>query len=91
MKLSAGTVRLNWSGGARSMKLVDRRAECGMLDRLVEAVCAGESRALVLCGEPGVGKTALLQYLIRRAAECRVAQTAGVESEMELAFARGSS
>ena len=42
---------------------------------------------LVLCGEPGVGKTALLQYLIGRSAECRVAQTAGVESEMELAFA----
>jgi DNA-binding CsgD family transcriptional regulator len=69
------------------MKLVDRRAECGMLDRLVEAVCAGQSRALVLCGEPGVGKTALLQYLIGRAAECHVVQTAGVESEMELAFA----
>ena len=58
-----------------------------MLDRLVEAVCAGESRALVLCGEPGVGKTALLRYLIERAAECRVVQVAGVESEMELAFA----
>jgi DNA-binding CsgD family transcriptional regulator len=70
-----------------AMKLIDRRAECGMLDRLVEAVCAGDSRALVLCGEPGVGKTALLQYLIGRAAECRVVQTAGVESEMELAFA----
>jgi len=38
-------------------------------------------------GEPGVGKTALLQYLIGRAAECRVVQAAGVESEMELAFA----
>ena len=70
-----------------AVKLVDRRAERSMLDRLVEAVCAGQSRALVLCGEPGVGKTALLQYLIRRAAECRVVQTAGVESEMELAFA----
>ena len=58
-----------------------------MLDRLLEAVCAGQSRALVLCGEPGVGKTALLHYLIGRAAECRVVQTAGVESEMELAFA----
>jgi len=69
------------------MKLVDRRAERGMLDRLVEAVCAGQSRALVLCGEPGVGKTALLQYLIERAAQCRVVQIAGVESEMELAFA----
>jgi hypothetical protein len=70
-----------------STKLVDRRSECGMLDRLVEAVRAGESRALVLSGEPGVGKTALLQYLIGRAPECRVVQTAGVESEMELAFA----
>jgi DNA-binding CsgD family transcriptional regulator len=69
------------------MKLVGRRAECGMLDRLVEAVCSGESRALVLCGEPGVGKTALLQHLMARAASCRVVQTAGVESEMELAFA----
>jgi hypothetical protein len=69
------------------MKLVDRRAERGMLDRLVESVCAGQSRALVLCGEHGVGTTALLQYLIGRAAKCQVVQTAGVESEMELAFA----
>jgi hypothetical protein len=48
------------------MRLVDRRAECGKLDGLVEAVCAGQSRALVLSGEAGVGKSALLQYLIRR-------------------------
>jgi predicted ATP-dependent serine protease len=60
------------------MRLVDRRAECGKLDGLVEAVCAG-SRALVLSGEAGVGKSALLQYLIRRAAQCRVVQIAGVE------------
>jgi DNA-binding CsgD family transcriptional regulator len=69
------------------MRLVGRRAECGMLDRLVEAVCGGQSRALVLCGEPGVGKTALLLHLTAQAAECRVVQTAGVQSEMELAFA----
>ena len=69
------------------MKLVGRRSECGMLDRLVEAVGAAESRALVLSGEPGVGKTALLQHLIQQAANCRVVQIAGVESEMELAFA----
>jgi hypothetical protein len=69
------------------MKLVGRRAECGMLDRLVDAVGAGQSRALVLCGEPGVGKTALLQHLVRRAASRRVVQIAGVQSEMELAFA----
>ena len=69
------------------MRLVGRRSECGMLDRLVEAVRAGDSRALVLCGEAGVGKTALLQHLIQKAADCQVMQTAGVESEMELAFA----
>jgi len=38
-----------------AMKLIDRRAECGILDRLVAAVCAGDSRALVLCGEPCLG------------------------------------
>src|SRR5246127_2832939 len=70
-----------------SMRLVDRQAECGKLDGLVEAVCAGQSRALVLSGEAGVGKSALLQYLILRAAQCRVVPDAGVEAEMELAFA----
>ncbi|HEX3193899.1 MAG TPA: ATP-binding protein, partial [Streptosporangiaceae bacterium] len=44
-------------------ELTGRRAECGVLDRLVAAVRAGESRALVVRGEPGVGKTALLEYL----------------------------
>ena len=58
-----------------------------MLDRLVEAVRAGESRALVVHGEPGVGKTALLEYLAGHAPGCRVARAAGVQSEMELAFA----
>ncbi len=48
---------------------------------------AGESRALVVRGEPGVGKTALLDYLARRASGCLVARAAGVQSEMELAFA----
>ena len=67
--------------------LTDRRAERGVLDRLLEAVRAGESRVLVVHGEPGVGKTALLDYLAARAAECRVLRAAGVQSEMELAFA----
>ena len=58
-----------------------------MLDRLVEAVRAGESRALVVRGEPGVGKTALLDYVVGQALGCRVARAAGVQSEMELAFA----
>jgi hypothetical protein len=67
--------------------LTGRHAECGVLDRLVEAVRAGESRALVVHGEPGVGKTALLEYLARQSSGCRVARAAGVQSEMELAFA----
>jgi predicted ATPase len=58
-----------------------------VLDRLVEAVRAGESRALVVHGEPGTGKTALLEYLAGRAPGCRVVRAAGVESELELAFA----
>ena len=48
---------------------------------------AGEGRALVVRGEPGVGKTALLDYLAGRASGCLVARAAGVQSEMELAFA----
>ena len=67
--------------------LTDRRAECGVLDGLVEAVCAGESRVLVVHGEPGVGKTALLEYLADRATGCRVLRVSGVQWEMELAFA----
>jgi DNA-binding CsgD family transcriptional regulator len=64
-----------------------RRSECEALDRLLDAVRAGESRALVVRGEPGVGKTALLEYAVERASESRVVRAAGVQSEMELAFA----
>jgi hypothetical protein len=71
----------------RAAELQGRRGECGVLDGLVEAVRVGESRALVLCGEAGSGKTALLDYLAGHAPGCRVARAAGVQSEMELAFA----
>jgi DNA-binding CsgD family transcriptional regulator len=64
-----------------------RRAECEALDRLVAGVQAGQSQVLVLRGEAGVGKSALLEYLLAGASGCRVARAAGVESEMELAFA----
>ncbi|WP_345611299.1 helix-turn-helix transcriptional regulator [Pseudonocardia adelaidensis] len=68
--------------------LTGRRTECGVLDRLVEAVRhPGESRALVVHGDAGVGKTALLEYLAGHAPGCRLARAAGVQSEMELAFA----
>ena len=73
----------------RATGLTDRRAECGALDRLVDAVGAGESRALVVRGDPGAGKTALLEYLADRASDSRyqVVRVVGVQSEMELAFA----
>jgi predicted ATPase len=71
----------------RTRILTGRRAECGVLDQLAEDVRAGESRMLVVRGEAGVGKTVLLEYLAGHAAGCRVARAAGVQSEMELAFA----
>jgi len=58
-----------------------------VLDGLMEAVRAGESRALVVRGDLGVGKTALLGYVVGQASGCVVARAAGVQSEMELAFA----
>jgi DNA-binding CsgD family transcriptional regulator len=71
----------------RAEGLRDRRGECGALDRLIEAVRAGESKTLVVRGDPGVGKTVLLDYLAEKARGCRVARALGVHSEMELAFA----
>jgi DNA-binding CsgD family transcriptional regulator len=75
-------------GGTRR-ELTDRVTERDALGRLAEAVRAGQSRVLVVRGEPGVGKTVLLEYLAGRAAEteCQLARAAGVQSEMELAFA----
>jgi DNA-binding CsgD family transcriptional regulator len=67
--------------------LLDRAGEREGLDQVVEAVRASQSRALVIRGEAGVGKTALLEYLLERAQGCRVARVAGIQSEMELAFA----
>ena len=64
-----------------------RRTECATLDRLLEAARGGHSGVLVLRGEAGVGKSALLEYTREAASEFRVTQAAGVESEMELPFA----
>src|SRR3984957_7382271 len=71
----------------RASGRTDRRDERGVLDRLVGALRAGGSGVLVVRGEPGVGKSALLDYLAGRAAGCRVVRAAGMESEMELVFA----
>src|ERR1700761_6190061 len=67
--------------------LLDRLPERAALSQLLDAVRAGRSGVLVMRGEPGVGKTALLDLAVESAAGLRVARVAGVESEMELAFA----
>jgi DNA-binding CsgD family transcriptional regulator len=66
---------------------VGRREECAVLDRALADARNGRSRVLVLRGEPGVGKTALVEYAVESATGFRVARAAGVEAEAELAFA----
>jgi len=73
------------SGGLTRLR--GRRSECAVLDEMIAAVRDGHSRTLVVRGEAGVGKTALLNYAMRSASDLRVVRAAGVESEMELAFA----
>lgn len=75
------------AGRDRGFELYGRARECELLDRLLGAVRTGESRVLVVCGEAGIGKPALLDYLAGRASGCRVLRASGAESEMELAFA----
>ncbi len=70
----------------RGADLVGRKRERHVFEQLLAAVRAGKSRVLVVLGEPGVGKSALLEYLIAQASGCRVGRAAGVQSEMELAF-----
>ena len=73
---------------ARSGKVLRGRArELAALDRLVDGLRLGHSSVLVVRGEPGVGKTALLDHLAEQASDCHVARVGGVESEMEIAFA----
>jgi AAA ATPase domain len=67
--------------------LVGREDECAAVDRLLEASARGEASSLVLRGEAGIGKTALLRYGAERAAGMTVLRTVGVEAESDLAFA----
>src|SRR3954466_5068889 len=67
--------------------LLGRRNECEGLDRLLAAARDRQSGVLVLRGEPGVGKSALLEYAIESASGFRLMRAVGVESEMELPFA----
>jgi DNA-binding CsgD family transcriptional regulator len=64
-----------------------RRRESALLNGMLAAIRGGESRTLLLRGEAGVGKTALLDYMVQEAPDVQVFRAAGVESEMELAFA----
>jgi DNA-binding NarL/FixJ family response regulator len=73
-------------GGTQAVPLLGRRRERELLDRLVTDVATGTSRVLVLRGEPGVGKSALLAHVARQTLGWRVVSAAGVESEMELAY-----
>src|SRR5262245_58003797 len=67
--------------------LFGRCRELAALDRMLNSACRGQSAVLVLRGESGVGKTALLDHLFDRASEVHVAHIAGAELEMELAYA----
>jgi len=87
MHATDGTDAHTLAGTWLERRLHGRRGEREVLDRLLAGVRAGQSRVLVLRGEAGIGKTALLGYLLERASGCRIARAAGVESEMELAFA----
>jgi DNA-binding CsgD family transcriptional regulator len=71
----------------RHVKLWGRREHCAALDELLADTRNGDSRVLVIRGEPGIGKTALLKYAVDAAADFRVVRAEGVESEMELPFA----
>src|SRR5947209_897431 len=64
-----------------------RGSGCALLDELVAAIRRGESQSLVLRGEAGIGKTALLEYLIASAPDATIVRAVGVQSDMELPYA----
>ena len=78
---------LEMLGERAATVLRGRSEECGALDRLLDEARAGQSSALVIRGEAGVGKTALLDYIAEQASGCGLARIGGVEAEMGFAFA----
>src|SRR6478736_6086851 len=72
---------------APAVQLLGRQRERDVFDRVLEAARDGRGGVLAVYGEPGVGKTALLDYAIDAGPDFRVARAVGVEGEMELAFA----
>ena len=73
--------------GAEAGRLLGRRRERAVLERLLDTARSGHGTVLVVHGEPGVGKTALLEYAVEAADDFRVVRTSGVEGEMELDYA----
>jgi DNA-binding NarL/FixJ family response regulator len=80
--MTTGAAAEGWS-----RPLVGRRVERGRLDAFVAAVRSGQSQALVLRGEAGIGKSALMEHVAARAEGCRVLVGVGVQADTELAFA----
>src|SRR5450755_3611562 len=72
---------------ARGERLIGRKRERAVLERLLDTARGGHDAVLVVYGDPGVGKTALLEYAVEAAQDFRVVRTAGVEGEMELDYA----
>src|SRR5438132_8209810 len=72
---------------APSVQLLGRQREREVVDRVLGSARDGRGGVLAVYGEPGVGKTALLEYAVEAAPDFRVARVVGVEGEMELAFA----
>ena len=69
------------------MVLLGRQEPCARIDEMISAARSGRRGVMVVRGEPGVGKSALLNYAVRQTSGFRVISTSGVESEMELPFA----
>ncbi len=67
--------------------LLGRRSECQILDRILGAARAGHGGTIVICGEPGIGKSTLLDYATNSAAEFQVLRAVGNQAEKELPFA----
>jgi AAA ATPase domain len=82
-EMNGGMSRVRLAGGP----VFGREREREVLDRLLDGALNASSGVVVVNGEPGVGKTALLDYAVQAGREFRVARTVGIESEVELAFA----
>ena len=75
------------AGAGRAARgLLGRRSECALLERLIDRARGGKSGALVLLGEPGIGKTALVEHAVAQAADMRVLPVTGLEAASDVPF-----